>query len=66
MYLSSEPMQVCQLCGFSVLVKPDGRGFPPAIAERKLRKQCKAAGCECDPVYRAGFVLTFKDSTKAE
>lgn len=61
MQISSVPMQVCQLCGFSEEVRPDGRGFPPAIAERRLRKACKAAGCECEPVYRAGFVLTFTE-----
>ncbi len=40
-----------------MVVRPDGRGFPPDIAKRKLRKVCKEAGCSCDPVYQAGFVV---------
>jgi hypothetical protein len=36
---------------------PDGRGFPPDIAKRKLRKLCASNGCSCDPVYRAGIII---------
>jgi hypothetical protein len=51
----SEPAMTCTLCGRRQVVRPDGRGFPPDIAKRKLRKLCNAAGCRCDPVYRAGI-----------
>lgn len=50
----SEPRQTCRLCGRTVIVELDGRGFPPEIAARKLRKACRAEGCPCDPQYRAG------------
>ncbi len=40
-----------------MVVKPDGRGFPPDITKRKLVRACKAAGCECDPKYRAGLTI---------
>lgn len=53
----SEPTQTCKLCGDSVIVAPDGRGFPPAIAERKLRKRCAERGCHCEPRYQAGLAL---------
>lgn len=36
-------------------VTPDGRGFPPDIARRKLAKLCRAAGHEPDLRYYAGF-----------
>jgi hypothetical protein len=51
----NEPTQTCQLCGRVEVVRPDGRGFPPDIAKRRLRKQCKAAGCPCEPTYLAGI-----------
>jgi hypothetical protein len=54
---SSEPTVTCQLCGRSEVVKPDGRGFPPDIAKRKLRKRCCAWGCTSDPQYRAGVSI---------
>ncbi len=53
----SEPTVTCSLCRRQMVVRPDGRGFPPDIAKRKLRKVCKEAGCSCDPVYQAGFVV---------
>ena len=53
----TEPTVTCALCERSVIVRPDGRGFPPDIAKRKLRKLCKAEGCQCEPVYRAGILL---------
>ena len=52
--MRSQPTQTCLLCGRQVVVTPDGRGFPPDIAKRKLRKACKSAGCPSDPQYRAG------------
>ena len=52
----SEPTVTCVLCGRSRVVQPDGRGFPPDIAKRALRKVCKANGCQSDPRYRAGVV----------
>lgn len=51
----SEPTQTCQTCGDVEVVRPDGRGFPPDIAKRKLANRCKAAGHVCNPQYRAGF-----------
>ncbi len=54
--MSAEPTVTCGLCGQEMIVKPDGRGFPPDIARRRLRKECQAAGCPCEPVYTAGFV----------
>lgn len=54
----SEPTVTCELCGRRQVVRPDGRGFPPDIAKRKLKKICMANGCASRPAYRAGFVLT--------
>lgn len=51
----STPTQTCRVCGAVEVVTPDGRGFPPAIAARRLAKRCSAAGHTCDPVYRAGI-----------
>lgn len=53
--MATEPTVTCQLCSRQVVVQPDGRGFPPDIAKRKLRKLCKAAGCPCEPSYLAGI-----------
>ncbi len=53
----SQPTQTCTLCGNVEVVTPDGRGFPPGIAKRKLIKRCRAQGCRCEPVYRAGVVI---------
>lgn len=53
----SEPTVTCALCGRSRVVVPDGRGFPPDIAKRKLRKDCQANGCSCDPQYWAGVTI---------
>ena len=39
------PTVTCDTCGRSIPVVPDGRGFPPDIARRKLRRLCAAAGC---------------------
>lgn len=50
----SEPTYYCKVCGRSLVVRPDGRGFPPGIAKRKLVKLCKATGHEADPQYVAG------------
>lgn len=51
----SEPTYTCALCGRQETVRPDGRGFPPDIAKRKLQRWCKANGCGCKPEYRAGL-----------
>lgn len=51
----SEPRQTCTTCGDAEIVRPDGRGFPPDIAARRLAKRCKAAGHTCTPIYRAGM-----------
>ena len=51
----SQPMQTCRTCGAVEVVTPNGRGFPPDIAKRKLAKRCKAAGHVSDPAYLAGF-----------
>jgi hypothetical protein len=53
----SHPRQQCKLCGTTVIVKPDGRGFPPDIAKNKLKKLCKADGCPCEPQYTAGIAF---------
>ena len=53
----STPTQTCQVCGRTEAVRPDGRGFPPDIAKRRLQKRCKEAGCPCKPTYRAGFAF---------
>lgn len=50
-----EPTMTCTLCKRQEVVRPDGRGFPPDIAKRKLKKRCNAAGCTCDPSYLAGY-----------
>jgi len=51
----SQPSVICAECGQGVTVTPDGRGFPPDIARRKLAKLCRAAGHEPDLRYYAGF-----------
>ena len=53
--MSSQPTLTCRSCGRVRIVRPDGRGFPPDIAKRALTKACRADGCACDPVYRAGL-----------
>jgi hypothetical protein len=53
--ISSEPTVTCNGCGDRETVVPDGRGFPPDIAKRKLRKRCRAKGCEGEPQYMAGI-----------
>jgi hypothetical protein len=45
----------CALCGRQETVVPDGRGFPPDIARRKLVRWCRANDCPSRPVYRAGL-----------
>lgn len=55
--MSTGPIQTCMICGNVEAVRPDGRGFPPDIAKRRLKKRCKAVGCPCDPQYRAGLSL---------
>lgn len=52
------PQQECLLCGRVEIVRPDGRGFPPDIAKRRLIKRCRAEGCECQPKYTAGLIFS--------
>lgn len=51
----SQPTQTCQLCGQVEVVTPDGRGFPPDIAKRRLKNRCQAQGCPSQPTYLAGI-----------
>lgn len=51
--MNTEPTMTCLVCGRVIIVKPQGRGFPPETARRKLVKACTAAGCDCQPQYRA-------------
>ena len=51
----SAPKQTCQLCGNSVEVKIEMKGFPPDTARAKLKRLCKSQGCEYKPKYTAGF-----------
>lgn len=53
----SSPTQTCSVCGDYEIVRPDGRGFPPDIAKRRLQKRCLAAGHKCVPTYGAGILL---------
>lgn len=52
------PTVMCTRCGEWIEVVPDGRGFPPNIAKRKLAKMCGARGHKSEPSYRAGVTLT--------
>ena len=47
----------CLICRTVVEVVPDGRGFPPGIAKRKLKRSCGNRGCPCVPKYRPTVVL---------
>lgn len=49
-----QPRYTCATCLREQVVVPDGRGFPPDIAKRKLAQRCKAAGHESAPEYLAG------------
>lgn len=54
----SDPIQTCTICGDTETVRPDGRGFPPDIAKRKLAKRCKAKGHTTIAQYTAGLMLS--------
>ena len=54
----SSPQQQCLECGDVEVVRPDGRGFPPDIAKRRLAKRCKASGHTCRPQYTAGLLVS--------
>jgi hypothetical protein len=54
--VNSEPTYRCLICNTVIVVRPDGRGFPPGIAKRKLKRSCTERGCPCDPKYRPGFI----------
>lgn len=62
MSATRDPQQVCEICGAVEYVRPDGRGFPPDIAKRRLVKRCKAHGCACAPRYYAGLVIVERTS----
>lgn len=53
----SEPTQTCLICGDVEVVRPDGRGFPPDIAKRRLAKRCSQRGHKSDPAYLAGLAI---------
>lgn len=53
----SAPTQTCTVCGDVEVVRPDGRGFPPDIAKRKLVKRWRANGHTCQPRYLAGVLV---------
>lgn len=53
----TEPNQRCEECGRVEIVTPDGRGFPPDIAKRRLAKRCRKSGHVSCPVYTAGVGL---------
>lgn len=55
--MMTEPNQKCEQCKRVVVVTPDGRGFPPDIAKRKLAKMCKKAGHVSRPIYTSGVGL---------
>jgi hypothetical protein len=48
------PTQTCLACLRCIEVVPDGRGFPPDVAKRKLQRICRANGHEAKPQYQAG------------
>ena len=50
----SEPTMTCQVCGRSMVVHQDGRGFPPDITRRKIAKLCLVDGHIAETAYRAG------------
>ena len=55
--MRASPLVECRVCGDLLVVVPDGRGFPPDIAKRRLAKRCSAKGHKSDPQYRAGIFL---------
>jgi len=55
--MNTEPRQKCEKCGRIETVKPDGRGFPPDIAKRKLAKRCERDGHHSQPIYTPGLSL---------
>ena len=61
MSINLPPRQTCQTCGDYEEVRPDGRGFPPDIAKRRLAKRCTSKGHRCSPAYRAGLTLTTRE-----
>ena len=59
-HVSRGPQVTCDRCGDVLPVVPDGRGFPPDIAKRKLIRKCRAKGCLGIPIYAAGLSLTVR------
>lgn len=56
--MNTQPTQTCQVCGDVEVVRPDGRGFPPDIAKRRLARRCKMKGHESEPRYLAGTTFS--------
>ncbi len=54
--LTAQPTQTCLECGRVLVVRPEGRGFPPDITRRKLERLCRADGHTARPQYRAGVL----------
>ena len=52
-----EPTVTCTICGTTLIVRRDGRGFPPDIAKRKLANLCKASGHKANITYMAGVLI---------
>jgi hypothetical protein len=50
-----EPTVTCSICGKWEDVRPDGRGYSPDIARRRLSKRCghPTSGM----IYRAGIIV---------
>jgi hypothetical protein len=59
----SQPTQTCTTCGDVEVVTPDGRGFPPDIAARRLAKRCKLKGHTSTAQYRAGIEMASRVGT---
>lgn len=55
--MNSDPTVTCDKCGTQMVVSPYVRGFPPDVAKRKLRKACRAKGCDGEPQYMAGIII---------
>lgn len=60
--MTAQPTQTCQVCGRVEVVTPDGRGFPPDIARRRLEKACRADGHKAVAKYQAGILIRLPDS----
>lgn len=52
-----QPTYTCGVCGRTMVVRPDGRGFPPDITKRKLIRECADNGHKAEPRYQAGIII---------